>query len=474
MTRQAFNEAEWIEDLAVALEQVAAEAQPSYYPLPVETSGYRSSAERRSVLRRGYGALAARAKHDPTASIQFRESYLQIRSEPVEAIAILRKHPLMKPGLEGSARDESIGFRVLGRSFSSNLRGFVERLAKLSVKEGGVAAARRLHRYLTAGANGAVPAHEITVIHGLVVKTRFKLYAGAYVAPYGDARTEFELPHEPEPMSKNSLPDAAVLVRSLEYGPGVAPLDQDPGLPDVQVTYRFPAQYRVDLEGWFDERALLVDLLSIAARAPLLARTRYVRVARWIDEINPNFAFGAQDSQGFVSDVWPQGHELSKGDIDAFLGMARGWRKWPHRVGSMDLAIRRVAGSFSRPGGRFGQEDRILDVAIALEVLYGGETGHKLSERAAGLLGATAKEQKRIYDQAKGFYGVRSKIVHWKSPSPSRDALDRELEAGRNLACCTLANLLIRDEPPEWAAMMRSLLPEAQAYIAATRSQRDK
>ena len=345
MTRQAFNEAEWIEDLAVALEQVAAEAQPSYYPLPVETSGYRSSAERRSVLRRGYGALAARAKHDPTASIQFRESYLQIRSEPVEAIAILRKHPLMKPGLEGSARDESIGFRVLGRSFSSNLRGLVERLAKLSVKEGGVAAARRLHRYLTAGANGAVPAHEITVIHGLVVKTRFKLYAGAYVAPYGDARTEFELPHEPEPMSKNSLPDAAVLVRSLEYGPGVAPLDQDPGLPDVQVTYRFPAQYRVDLEGWFDERALLVDLLSIAARAPLLARTRYVRVARWIDEINPNFAFGAQDSQGFVSDVWPQGHELSKGDIDAFLGMARGWRKWPHRVGSMDLAI--------RPGGWF-------------------------------------------------------------------------------------------------------------------------
>ena len=105
----------------------------------------------------------------------------------------------------------------------------------------------------------------------------------------------------------------------------------------------------------------------------------------------PNFASGAQDSQGSVSDVWPQGHELSKGDVDAFLGMARGWRKWPHRVGSMDLAIRRVAGSFSRPGGRFGQEDRILDLAIALEVLYGGKTGHKLSQRAAGLLGATAK-----------------------------------------------------------------------------------
>ena len=61
----------------------------------------------------------------------------------------------------------------------------------------------------------------------------------------------------------------------------------------------------------------------------------------------------------------------------------------------MHLAIRRLAASFARPGGRSGQEDRILDVAIALEVLYGGTTGHKLAQRAAALLGATAEEQKR-------------------------------------------------------------------------------
>ena len=388
-------------------------------------------------------------------------------------MAILRKHPLMKPGLGGSTRDESFGFRVLGTSFSSSLRGLVERLAKLSVKEGGVAAARRLHSYLTAGANGSVPAHEITVIHGLVVKQRFRLYAGAYVAPYGHARAEFELPDEPEPMSRKNLPDAAVLVRNLEYGPGVVPPNQDPGLPDVQVTYRFPTEYRVDLEGWFDERTLLVDLLSIAARVPLLVRTRYVRVARWINDINSNFAFGAQESHGSVSDVWPQGHELSKSNLEAFLGMARSWRKWPDRVGSMDLAIRRLAGSFSRPGSRFGQEDRILDVAIALEVLYGGVTGPKLASRAAALLGLTGREQKHAYDQAKSFYGVRSRIVHWKK-KPSRDVLDNELESGRNLACHTLASLLNRDAPIRWANVMKGLLPETQAHIEATSSQQAK
>ena len=100
------------------------------------------------------------------------------------------------------------------------------------------------------------------------MKTRFNLDAGAYLAPYGDARAEFGLPDEPEPMSKTSYPDAAVLVRSLEYGPGVVPTDYDAALDDMQVSYRFPVEYRVDLESWFGNSKLLVDLLSIAKAGP--------------------------------------------------------------------------------------------------------------------------------------------------------------------------------------------------------------
>ena len=330
-----------------------------------------------------------------------------------------------------------------------------------------------MHRYLTAGANGTVPAHEITVVHGLVVKNRINLGGGAYVAPYGDARAEFGLPDEPGPLSQTSFPDAAVLVRGLEYGPDVAPPGDYAGLPDVQVAYRFPADYRVDLEQWFVDSKLLVDLLSIATRVPLLSRTFYVRLARWIEEMDPSFAFGTQISEGFISDVWPGGHELSKGDVDAFLELACGWHTFPDKPEVVELAIRRLAASFSRPGGRFGQEDCILDVAIALEVLYGGTTGHKLAQRAAALLGTSATEQKRTYDQAKGFYDARSRIVHWKEP-PSLDILDRELEAGRELACLTLATLLNRQEPLRWADVMRNLLSETQAYIETMRSQRDK
>ena len=86
------------------------------------------------------------------------------------------------------------------------------------------------------------------------------------------AKVEFDLPDEPEPFPTTSYPNAAVLVRSLGYGPGVVRLADDtgPGMPHVQVTYEFPTEYHVDLERWFDDSKLLVDLLSIAARLPLL------------------------------------------------------------------------------------------------------------------------------------------------------------------------------------------------------------
>ena len=468
-----FSETTWIERLATALEQVAANAQPSYSPLPPDLPRYGLIDVYESILNQGYRDLAARAKFDPAAATQFKESHLWVDAHPAEAMAILREHPLIEAGLEGSGTDEGVRFRTLNKEGRAELKWLVSCLAKLSVKEGGEEAARRLHRYLTAGANGTLPAFEITVIHGLVVKTRFHLYEGAYLAPYGDVRAEFDLPDEPETLSKTSYPDAAVLVRTFEYGPGVVLPDDRADPPDVQVTYRFPADYQVDLEGWWDDSKLLVDLLSIARRVPLLSRTRYVRVAKWVGEIDPNLAFGTQDSGGFISDMWPRGRDLSEAVVEAFLELARGWQKHPGKQDAMLLAIGRLAGSFSRPGGRFGQEDRILDVAIALEVFYGGETGHRLAQRAAALLAVTAAEQKQTYDQARAFYDLRSNIVHWEKPHPSPDVLDKELDAGRNLACLTLAALLNRDTPLQWAGVMRSLLPETQAYIATKRRQRE-
>ena len=164
MTYPIFNEATWIEGLAAALEQVAVGARPSYSPLPPAIPGRRPIGERCEAFHSGYRALAARAKHDPTAAVQFRESSLSVTAEPVEAMAILREHPLVKSRLKGSGTNEGFGFWFLNRTVGLHLKPLVLSLAKLSVKEGGQEAARRLHRFVTALANRAVPAHEITVV----------------------------------------------------------------------------------------------------------------------------------------------------------------------------------------------------------------------------------------------------------------------------------------------------------------------
>ena len=192
-----------------------------------------------------------------------------------------------------------------------------------------------------------------------------------------------------------------------------------------------------------------------------------MRLDRWIEEINPNFAFGSMDSGGFIYDVWPDGRELADADADAFLGLSQGWHTYPGQSDAMTLAVRRLAASLSRPGGRFGGEDRILDTAIALEVFYGGATGRRLSRRAATLLGVSAEEQTEIFDQASGFYRLRSNIVHSKMKLAPEE-IHAELERGRDLARRTLAALLKRNAPVRWADVLRNLAPETQDYIDAT------
>lgn len=85
----------------------------------------------------------------------------------------------------------------------------------------------------------------------------------------------------------------------------------------------------------------------------------------------------------------------------------------------VSLAIRRYSNALSR-SGRFRQEDCILDIAIALEIVYGldkGELTHKLSARAGWYLGKDYEERNQIRDKIKRFYKLRSCIVHGRKTS---------------------------------------------------------
>ena len=84
----------------------------------------------------GFRDLAARAKYDPVAATRFNESRLSVNTDPWEAMAVLREHPLIRPVLEDSGQDEGVRYVTLNTKRRSSLRQLVLSLAKLSIKEG--------------------------------------------------------------------------------------------------------------------------------------------------------------------------------------------------------------------------------------------------------------------------------------------------------------------------------------------------
>ena len=136
--------------------------------------------------------------------------------------------------------------------------------------------------------------------------------------------------------------------------------------------YRFPGDYEIDLtDQLLDDSKVLVDLLSIATRTPLISPTSFVRVAKWIEELDPSFACSFRNSSASLSDASPKEHPFSQQDAAAFASLASRWCTYRGQRDVIDLAIRRLAASFARVGGPFSAEDRILDVSIALEIMYG-------------------------------------------------------------------------------------------------------
>ncbi|MXX38579.1 MAG: hypothetical protein F4Y91_22740 [Gemmatimonadetes bacterium] len=465
----AFNAAAWIGRLAAALEDVAAQARPAF-PFSPETPHYGPLEEYWPSIHRQYRELAARAKHDPTAAQLFAESPLWLKSDPVEARAILREHPLLRPGLIGSGKCEGVGFILPTHDwFHVDLKSLVSHLAKRAMKDSGEQAAQLLHRYLTAGEEANLPAYEITLLHGLKLDRRFDLGSEAYLAPYEDAKATYGLPDEPakwldgagrNPSHSIRPGSTTALVRSLRWGPGVAPPPDSDDFSTsracaLKVKYRFPGDYELDLTDRLpDDNKVLVDLLSIATRSPLISHTSFVRVAKWIEEIDPNFACSLRNSSAYLSDAAPKEHPFSQQDATAFASLASRWCTYRGRRDVIDLAIRRLAASLARSGGPFSAEDRILDVSIALEIMYGPikhKLTHQLATRAKRLLGQGTDQRGWISARVKSFYEVRSAIVHGqKKIKGGQRAIDKALEDGRDLACLTLAELLSRGPIRDW------------------------
>ncbi len=112
--------------------------------------------------------------------------------------------------------------------------------------------------------------------------------------------------------------------------------------------------------------------------------------------------------------------------------------------------IARLAEALARRG-RFQTEDKILDVAIALERMYeleGGEISFKLKMRAASFLETSTEGRLQVLRDVKKFYDVRSGIVHKRQKPPSAETIAVAFAKGFAVARRSVVKLL-RDGPPQ-------------------------
>ena len=110
--------------------------------------------------------------------------------------------------------------------------------------------------------------------------------------------------------------------------------------------------------------------------------------------------------------------------------------------------------------GQFASEDKILDVAIALERMYqldGGEISHKMRTRVAWYLGNDAGSRLREMETIKKFYNLRSGIVHNKRKRNSPESDHKIFNEGFSIARRTLFKLL-HEEAPDWEKLVVSAM----------------
>ena len=430
-----FDESKWVADLGTALELLAQNASEGVL---------RASRRVKHLLTFDQcRELAQLAKHNPAAEDDFKALQVKLNCFPTEAMAILLDHPVVRRALPDSSEDGVIQQVMLEEWDSLRLSELLSRTMRTVLKAGGKEAAFALNRFLTLGEGGKLRGYEITVFDELEITGRADIGESAFLAPYDDVKATYSLPEHKYASSRSQrgiqATPATAFVREFSWRIAIGPSPMNRG-PLFRPEYPFTVSYEN-----------IIDLLSIATGKPLTAPLQYIQALG----LGFDTMIKKQSAAGLRQGAR---HLLSDHEVETFREFMRGWQACKKRHEAVELAIARLADSFSRTG-RFELEDRILDTATALEILYeldGSELRYKLATRGACFLGDNDAESKSILKMLKAFYDQRSAIVHNGKTKKNRRTVSENLSDASDLACRTLLKLLRDGQPSDWDELVVS------------------
>lgn len=325
-------------------------------------------------------------------------------------------------------------------------------------------AVRTLDNLLTSAEERDLPGYELTFFRGLRLTKRWDIAPGLYALPFPMLKQRLkrrvqripdQLLYRIDPGQEHSV---AVLVSEIRWGPVIV------STKGRTLSDPYPVQMKLV----FDHNPLLlVALMAVTLQNPLWILFSTHRAEPWVEDFL-NVEGGGGSFFPSPSQLEPQTFpEAGPEAVEITQQALRRWDRLP--VSDREvlvLAITRLSESLSRIG-MLAEQDRALDVSIALEILYRldhQEITYKLSTRAGWYLGSDLDDRVRIRKDIAKFYGLRSQIIHGSNAKRGRKQKRSSPKAERQireqafqLARSTLLHHLERGRVPaerDWSEIV--------------------
>lgn len=466
MTAEHFNPDEWILGLSEAVVGVAA-TQESY-----RDELYRLHQSRTRRETEPFPPIAPYHPSEILSSLYWQacsgtsrydeQHYRPLRAALSEARRVLATHSALTDLVDLSDAKADFPIYINDRCVSGTLSGIVAGLVArgLEIREHGFkVAATELNALLnpldslppTSAFDDLSTGFHVVLLHGLRIDEETPVADDTAIVPFErlDPLVNRGVIRDvaPKIIRYRAWKSVAALVKPFRWRPEFhkSNKDFDPEL-DWGGSFFEDAQALIELLALFHARPV-IPLVTIPycihrTASHLLGQPHYHSGYRWGPSVR-NF------------DALSGSSNLNREALNAARRELR--RRDGDRYRNCEPVIARLAEALAR-SGRFQADDKILDVAIALEQMYeldGGEISFKLKIRAACFLETDTHRRSKVYGDVTELYEARSGIVHKRKRkhSPAKTKADA-FNKGFDVARRSVVKLLNEGPPSDWNKMV--------------------
>ena len=380
---------------------------------------------------------------DPYINPEYRQNVSQRLTILLET---LLEHPTLKNAAYTSGDEWMLGLDLgVSRTSAHQMIFMLRGLVDYAVEHTSEATADALAEVIQRGENHDLTSYSILLFCGLHVEQRHDFQGGLSIISFEEAQkylSDSMLRSLLRTGTHTEREPVGAVVSEVKWGPAFAPVGYDmeeAEWPERSRTFR-------------DDALLLVNLLAVTHRLPVVSTgghtssiERQVEHLVGLDPYSPRWLRDVPTLD--TSKIVPSNTPTIS--VDSLSECAHLYSRMPKDDILLRLALSRLASSLSRTGIH-AAPDKVIDVAIALEVMYQLDVsrgkGSQLSRRARSLVGRDREDMRWIGRTAESIYAVRNDIAHGELPKDTA----RPYQDGLELACRTLVHLVRFGRPSDW------------------------